>query len=269
MTDDIVAIDAKISGSQNTIRQAIMAIPATTGNTDTPLVFSIDRKWKQTGYNFSFHPDKLDEGRRLVRGLIPILLHSYSEDQLKPFFTPRTFAAGKHLTYDPVTDAVSSTADRDLNSIFDGDDEMASIVPGKEAMDDAPGGQVFGQQLTTALTKERHDDDTISTLHNGDNTRPHTLGALPDAITAHNERSTQAAHSDTRSTGSATTTSSLSITTKHTLNSRMTHMETDVGDIHSQLSEITVLIKALATKQRARIPPPPPPRVTQPQLYPG
>jgi hypothetical protein len=104
-----------------------------------------------------------------------------------------------------------------------------SIVAGS-APSEANGREVFGQRLATALTKERHDDDTISTLRNGDNSCPRTLGALPDAISAQKER---AQTSVTRSTGSATTTSSLSITTKHTLNSRMTHMETDVGDISS------------------------------------
>jgi hypothetical protein len=108
--------DTKIYGTVNTLRQAIMATPATTGNTATPLVFSIDRKWQQTGYNFSFHLDKLDDGNRLVEGLIPILLYQYGEEQLKPFFTPRAFAVGKHLQYDPITGTVSSTADRDLDS---------------------------------------------------------------------------------------------------------------------------------------------------------
>jgi hypothetical protein len=78
-----------------------MSLAAHTGNSSTPLAFSIDKKWKQQGYNFSFHPDKLEEGRRMVKGLIPILLHKYSEEQIRPFFTPRAFRSGKDLTYDP------------------------------------------------------------------------------------------------------------------------------------------------------------------------
>jgi hypothetical protein len=78
MRDDITAIDAPISGTNVTLRQEIMSLAAHTGNSSTPLAFSIDKKWKQQGYHFSFHPDKLEEGRRMVKGLVPILLHKYT-----------------------------------------------------------------------------------------------------------------------------------------------------------------------------------------------
>jgi hypothetical protein len=108
-----------------------------------------------------------------VKGLIPILLHSYSEEQLKPFFTPPAFAAGKHLTYDP-SHAQSHPMQTVTWTRFSMEMMKWLILSFcNEAPDDAPGGRVFGQRLATALTEERYDDDTISTLHNGDNTGPH------------------------------------------------------------------------------------------------
>jgi hypothetical protein len=260
MRDDIVTIDAPLSGSTNTLRQAIMSIPTTTGNTSTPLVFSIDRRWKQPGYMFSFHPDKLEEGRRTVKGLILILIHKLGEEPIKPFFTPRALLEGKDLLFDPITGAISFIADRDLASIFDDDDEMSTIqllVPAGH-QDTA---QISGQRMTSALTKERADDDTISTMRNGQsgsNLLGHAAALLPNEINAKSPKLPP----DSRSTGSDYTTSSLSFTTKHTMITRMSTIKSSFGNMKSQLDAITAFMKAAL--QGSAVPSAPPLHVTYP-----
>jgi hypothetical protein len=129
-----------------------MSLPATTCNTSTPLVFSIDHHWKQPGHTFSFHPEKLEEGRQTVKGLIPILIHKLgAEDKIRSFFTPCAFQEGKDLLFDPITGAVSSIANRDLASIFDDYDEM-SAIQGHSAPVANSGTQIFGQRMGAALS---------------------------------------------------------------------------------------------------------------------
>jgi hypothetical protein len=191
----------------------------------------------------------------MVKGLIPILLHKFREEQIRPFFTPRAFQAGKDLQYDPVTGAVSSRADRDLNLIFDGDDEMSTLTLTPSDTVTTAGAQIFGQRMADTLTKERADNDTISTMRNGDsnnNVDARASAPMPAAI-AHKPK-------DGGSIGSGTTTSILSITTEHTINSRMSTIETDYGDMKKELVQILDLLKILASQSAGSYQPTNPPQ---------
>jgi hypothetical protein len=142
MRNDIVAIDTPVSGSTDTLRQAIMSIPATTGNISTPLVFSIDRRWKQ--------PADVLLSSKYTRGWPPDC--QVPDPHPHSFFTPRALLEeGKDLLFGPITGTVSSIANRNLAYIFDGDDDMSTI----QLL--APAGhqdttQIFGQRMTSALT---------------------------------------------------------------------------------------------------------------------
>jgi hypothetical protein len=54
-------IDRKMKDSDFTLRDMIMALPATTGNTKTSLFQSINKATKGVGFTLSFHPDKAAE----------------------------------------------------------------------------------------------------------------------------------------------------------------------------------------------------------------
>jgi hypothetical protein len=72
MRENTITVDACIFSIIQTLCHAIIKIPAKTGsNTATSLVFYIDRRWKQCGCNFSFHPEKFEEGRCVGKGLMP------------------------------------------------------------------------------------------------------------------------------------------------------------------------------------------------------
>jgi hypothetical protein len=154
---------------------------------------------------------------------------------------------------------VSSTANKDLASIFNDDDEMASIKAKPDS--DYPGlldsiMQPFGSRLMGTQAKERDCDDTILTFQDGAKTAQKSFPQFPGAINSPHDDSTA---KETRSTGSDSTTSSFSITTKHTMNSRVSHMENNVGNIRDQLSELTSLIRRLGNSGNGHSSVQPPP----------
>jgi hypothetical protein len=93
--------------------------------------------------------------------------------------------------------------------------------------------------MADTLIKDRADDDTISTMRNGDvsNNLAARTTLLPPA----------AVPTQSGSVGSGTTTSSLSITTKHTMNSRLSTIESEYGDMKKELVQISGLLKLLTS----------------------
>jgi hypothetical protein len=51
------------------LRDMIMTVPATTGNTKTSLFQSVDKSKKGTGFTLLFHPDKYAEAVMNINGL--------------------------------------------------------------------------------------------------------------------------------------------------------------------------------------------------------
>jgi hypothetical protein len=71
--DMIAAFDTTIAGrTGKTLRDMIMAIPATTNNTSTPLYMAINAPWRGKGFIISYHPGKADEAATILNGLYPI-----------------------------------------------------------------------------------------------------------------------------------------------------------------------------------------------------
>ena len=245
MRDDVMGLDGKISRTGKTLREAIMSIPAQNGNKMNSLVFSIDKRWRLPGLNFTFHPDKAQEGAMMVKGLVPRLVHMFSEEQIRPFFTPEAFAAGITMEYDPATGNVKSAADFDLEDILAEDDEMASLKP-QRAQDSETAETGFGQRVS--LVKERSDEDTISTFNDGNN-KSNTTVETTKATIPPSEIEAEAG-----STGSESTTSSLSLATKATMSTRISSVESkfegmsdQVKDVKQDLAEMSQLLNLMCT----------------------
>ena len=229
MRDDVMGLDGKISGTNLTLRDAIMSISAKTGNATNPLVFSIDNRWRLPGLNFTFHPEKAQEGAMMVKGLVPKLVHRFSAEQIRPFFTPEAFGAGQAMEYDPSTGNVRSAADFDLEDILAEDDEMASLkTPDEE--DKTSADAEFGKRIS--LVKERSDEDTISTFHNEDK---RTTGKNEDNQTTIPPTEINA---ESQSTGSNSTTSSLSLNTKATMSTRISTVESKFDGMSEQVLDV-------------------------------
>lgn len=122
ITKDFTIIDRLMKALALTLCDMIMTIPASTGNTSTPLFQSPD-KAKNGGFNLSFHPDKSAEGCMLIKGLYSRLLAKYGKG-INSFFTTDAVDAGLKMESDPKSKKVTSQDGRELASILGMDDDM-------------------------------------------------------------------------------------------------------------------------------------------------
>ena len=221
--DDIIEIDSPATDDGKTIREMIMDIK----NVDGESIFSsIDRKWNGQGYNFSYHPKFGDEGPVTIRGLYPRLHHNYG-DRINRFFTPSAVMEGKNMTYDPITQAVSSMADETINDLMDADPDM-EFIPEEETETDK---MVF--------EKIRNEDDSVSTFNKSK--RSH-----PSKIDMHHSKKIRSSNDKDESSS----TSSISNNTKRTMDTRLTRIEANIHGMEDRIKTkitdtITNLLKSL------------------------
>jgi hypothetical protein len=128
--DTIDAVDTIAGTTGKTLRDVIMAIPATTGNTSTPLYIAINAPWRGKGFVISYHPDKADEDATILDGLYPRLLAQYG-DVINNFFAAKGLKKGRTMTWDLTTNQVSSAFDDEITGMYDADPEM--MTPGDKA----------------------------------------------------------------------------------------------------------------------------------------
>ena len=135
-----------------------MAIPATTGNTSTPLYTAINAFWRGIGFVISYHPDKADKAATILNGLYPCLHAQYGE-VINNFFTAKGLKKGRMMTWDPATNQVSSAFDDEIAGVYDADPEMMTLG-------DKARAQVAAEvpQREFAFQKERGDANSISTM---------------------------------------------------------------------------------------------------------
>ena len=250
MREDIYGIDSIIPNTKMTLRQAMMNIKASSGMKTTPLIYAIDRRWNKLGYNFSFHPDKYDEGCRKVKGLVPILLAQFSEEQIRGFFSPRAMSDGKRLEYNTQTGAVTSADDREIEALLGEDNGMASLKKSQSTKNDTSTNNMditFGNRTGTTLTRERAPDtDSVSTLGRSTSkiTRPnifnfnvdtnHPTGAKPEATTMDNL--------------STSTASSLSLGSKYTMHTRISDIESKFSTMNSAVENVEGNMRVINNK---------------------
>ena len=225
--DDIVEIDRVCKDQDMTLRDMIMSIKSQ--ENDTPVFASIDKKWRGTGYNFSFHPSKSMEALMVLKGLFPRLAYEFGEENIKPFFTSKAIIIGRQMKYDPNKKTVTTLADEAI-------DDLASIDLDMVIESTPEAAPQFGTRAQI-LEKERTDNDSVSTFQS--KRSPPTEIATSSAKKA----KTSDDHSST------TSTSSLSATTKHsitTINTRITAMETEIRGFQSKMdSQVNLILQSL------------------------
>ena len=221
--DDIIEIDSPVTDDGTTIREMIMGIKNAEGE---PIFSSIDRKWNGQGYNFSYHPKFSDEGPVTIRGLYPRLHHNYG-DGINRFFAPSAVKEGKNMTYDPITQAVSSMADETINDLMDADPDMEF----------APIEEIEADKMV--FEKIRNDEDSVSTFNKSKRSHPSEIDMQnTKKIRTNNDKD------------ESSSTSSISINTKRTMDTRLTRIEANIHGMESRIETkitdtITNLLKSL------------------------
>jgi hypothetical protein len=221
-------INTAIGKTSKTLRKMIMEIPATTGNTKTPLFMAIKAPWKGKGFLISYHPAKADKASTTLNGLYPHLLAKY-EDAINNFFTSKGIKKGRTMKWDPVTNHVRSIHGKELNGVFDVDPEMADLDKMK-ANDDAATAVPKHRNVFT-FQKERTDDDSILTMGGG-GTR---WSRQDDTAPPSKKPRTQTVTMDTDNASKA---SSLIGNTKYTIQTKMSTMESTITNMQSGMENM-------------------------------
>jgi hypothetical protein len=145
--------------SDFTLRDMIMHIPATTGNTNTSLFQYIDKATKDAGLTLSFHPDKAAKAVMGIWSLYRRLLAKHGKG-INYFLTANVIIdAGIKMEWDPKTKKMSSEDDKELACIVGMDDDMGITPP--TATDN------FEAELPVCITTyqpERGEEDSVSTI---------------------------------------------------------------------------------------------------------
>jgi hypothetical protein len=232
----LAVIDTEVGKTSKTLREMIMEIPATTGNTETPLFMAINAPWKGKGFVISYHPAKADEASTTINGMYPRLLAKYG-DAINNFFTSKGIKKGRTMKWDSTTNQVTSIHDEELNGVFDADPEMADLDKMKATDEATTGVPKRGEVFT--FQKERTDDDSISTMGGGGTRR----SRQDDTATPSKKKPrTQTVTMDTDNNSNA---SSLTGNTKYTIQTKMSTMETTITDMQSGMKNMEQMMSSM------------------------
>jgi hypothetical protein len=232
--DTLAAVDTIAGTTGKTLRDMIMAIPATTGNTSTPLYMAINAPWRGKGFVISYHPDKADEAATILNGLYPRLFAQYGE-AINNFFTAKGLKKGRTMTWDPATNQVSSTFDDEIVGVYNADPEMMTLGDKARAQVAADLPQ---QEFT--YQKERGDADSISTM--GGTRRSRSDETIPPSKKARTNVVTMDADS-------ASNASSLTAGTKFTMQTKMSALETNVTAMQTGIQQMETMMKNFMQQQ--------------------
>jgi hypothetical protein len=168
------------------------------------------------------------------------------------------------MTWDPVTKKVSSEEDQEVTALLDLDDDMTIIIPATTTEDETLGNRkiVFRKETT---------DGSVLTLTDGSK-RP-----LPGEITVQTKKkrksSTGAMDVDNESASGAgskvssraSDNSSLSFSTKQTMDSRISVMEHGLTQLTALMNQVLTETKKTSTPPPKPVPPVTPSRTHRPQ----
>lgn len=218
-----------------------MNLKPRSGNKKTSLIFSIDKRWNGPGYIFSFHPKKYDEGKRKVRGLVPILRDMFSDEQIREYFLPRAFEQGRKMKYNPKTGEVTTKEDEELGMIFSADEEFSvydKVAGKKRGGDDST--KEFGERVKETLVGERAQDEESLSTFNGSG-----KGSKRRKKTGIINNSTDNSILETLDSDKDSSVSSLSITTKSTINTRLSQHEQQIENIGNQMDQMATMMEKI------------------------
>lgn len=224
---DIVSVDTPEPFSGKSLRDMIMEISASSGNSNAPLFAAVDASWNGDSYVVSFHPDKTAEASMVLKGLYPRLKHQYGPN-VDMFFSPNAIEQAQHMRWDPSTNRLTSQDDEDIDGILTMDDDFTVHDHNKPADNDGSPQRPF------VFQKERtNDDDSISTLGTHQKPKPAPV-------------SKPATQVGDITTDSCSDTSSL---TTGTMRTRMSTIETQMSSVNSQMENMTILLEKFLASQ--------------------
>jgi hypothetical protein len=239
ISTSFTVIDRKMKDSDFTLRDMIMSLPATTGNTKTSLFQSIDKATKGAGFTLSFHPDKAAEAVMGIRGLYPHLLAKYGKG-INSFFTADAIDAGIRMEWDPKTKKVSSEDDKELACIvgMDNDVNIAPLTVSSTLEEELP------IRLTT-YQPERGEEDSVSTIG--------TKRSANDSAQPFKKARTHEVRTEVLTNHDLA--SDISSLTTGTMKTRMSTMETQITQVNTQMTQLGQLMRQILDQgQRMQVP---------------
>ena len=142
------------------------------------------------------------------------------------------------MNYDPKTGEVTTEEDVQLKKIFEVDDEFSRYDPvagQKRSGEDTKG---FGERVKDTLVSERAQDEESLSTFNGTGKAKDTKRRKTEVI----DTNTNDSIPETLESDRDSSVSSLSITTKSTINTRLSQQEKKIEDIGSQMDQMTLLM---------------------------
>ena len=177
---EILSLDTPDSSGLPTIRERINTLPSFTME-DVDLFHSIDNSFQQGAVVFTFHPDREEEARAMVIGLIPYLkwqvttglgtLTRTQTDTLHSKYVYRYFSQeaidrSYGAVWNTETNCVDSPHDREVDALDEVDPEFDLSRFVSVTTDDAT---VTGDEPSTRIRPHdvEGDDETLSTIGTG------------------------------------------------------------------------------------------------------
>ena len=123
LTWDFDSLDYKASDCEWTMRSMLMSIKSREIK-GRPLIHSVDKHWRDTGFAISFHPKLEDEVRSLLAGgLLPFLAYKYGPSAAT-YFTFSARDRAQDATYDPERGIVISPEDDMVSDALKADPDL-------------------------------------------------------------------------------------------------------------------------------------------------
>ena len=64
---------------------------------EVPLISSIDKMWRGSGFAYSYHPKRAVEASMVIKGIFSRLAHSFGEENIMGFFSIGGIKEGRSI----------------------------------------------------------------------------------------------------------------------------------------------------------------------------
>jgi hypothetical protein len=235
-------IDIKKGKDEKSLRARILGLKMTItkkdgSETETQIFKAISENKRQgDGYLLTYHPDAEPLAQEKTKGLYLILKEELNEEELAVYFSPEEILKGQKLKWKDgkVGTTVTSEEDEEMQALdaLDEDMKFTATIPATNS---------GSENKPIRLTRDRMDDDTISTLDEGSASKRRKLTQEQD------EKDTPAKirlQSEDSSTGSAV--SSVSSKTRRSTETKLSALSLNVRQLEENQER---QLKALEEKQ--------------------
>ena len=131
---EIDGLDVFDSGTRTSLRQTINGLISTTSSPPCRLIHSIDKSYQEGAVVVTFHPDREEETRARMMGLIPYLKYVIKQEHpgkspsemekifshsIYRYFTQEALHRAEGAYWDPDTNSVKSPQDDEIDAMED------------------------------------------------------------------------------------------------------------------------------------------------------